>query len=96
MNKREHLLACLIEEAAEIQQAATKALRFGTEDGYPGGNTTNAEDIAIECCDIIAVIEMLEECGIIEKSGTLQAINAKKARVSQFMEYAKTTGALTV
>jgi len=94
MNRKEHLLTCLIEEAAEIQQAATKALRFGTEDGYPGRNTTNAQDIAVECCDIIAIIEMLEEEKIIEKSGTLLKINGKKAKVRAFMDYAKTTGAL--
>ncbi len=29
MDKKEHILVCIIEEAAEIQQAATKALLFG-------------------------------------------------------------------
>lgn len=31
MNKAEHLLTCLAEECAEIQQAVSKALRFGVE-----------------------------------------------------------------
>lgn len=94
MNIHEHLLTCLIEEAAEIQQAATKALRFGTDDGYPGSKTTNAQNIARECCDIVAIIEMLEDKGIIEKTGTMLAIQRKKAKVSAFMEYVKARGTL--
>ncbi|HWR06153.1 hypothetical protein [Sporomusa sp.] len=92
MNNTEHLLVCLAEECAEIQQAVTKALRFGLQDGYK--ETTPAQDIARECCDLIAVIELLEEVGIIEKTGTIQAIEQKKARVRHYMEYAREHGTL--
>jgi hypothetical protein len=94
MNKTEHLLVCLAEECAEIQKAVAKALRFGLDDGEPGGNTTNAQDIVKECCDIVAVIELLEEAGIIEKMGTIQAIEAKKAKVRDYMGYAEWRGTL--
>lgn len=93
MNKTEHLLACLIEECAEIQKAATKALRFGLNDRYK--ETTPAEDIAHECCDLIAVIELLEEAGLIEKTGTIQAIEQKKARISLYMDYSRERGTLS-
>ncbi len=95
MNKTEHLLTCLAEECAEIQQAVTKSLRFGLDDGYPcKTKTTNAEDIAKECIDVIAIIEMLEDEGIIKKIGTIQAIEQKKVKVKHYMEYAKERGTL--
>ena len=87
MTETEHLLVCLAEECAEIQQAVGKALRFGLNDDYK--NTTPAEDIARECCDLIAVVELLEEAGVIRKTGAVEAIERKKARVRHYMEYAR-------
>lgn len=95
MNKIEHLLTCLAEECAEIQQAISKALRFGLDDGHPEKTTTNAQDIAKECVDIIAIIEMLEDEGILKKIGTIQAINQKKIQVLHYMKYAKERGTLS-
>lgn len=92
MNKTEHLLTCLIEECAEIQHAASKALRFGLSDNYK--DSTPAQNISCECCDLVAVIELLEEEGIIQKSSTIHAIERKKARVKYYMEYAQQCGTL--
>lgn len=89
MNRIEHLLTCLAEEAAEVAQAATKALRFGLDDGYPGSGRTNAQDIAKELNDLIAVAELLEECGALPRPHTIRDIEAKKARVIAFIDYAK-------
>jgi len=95
MNTTEHLLTCLAEECAELQQAISKALRFGLQDRYPGSNTTNAQDIAKESIEVLALIELLQEQGIILKPrGTKDMVNAKRNRVNEYMKYAKTTGAL--
>lgn len=101
MNKTEHLLTCLMEECAEIQQAAAKALRFGLQDGYPGTDRTNEQDICKEIADLIGVINLLAEEKVlpIDDDSNIdyaftEAINAKKERVREYMEYAKTTGAL--
>lgn len=97
MNITEHLLACLIEECAEIQQAATKALRFGLTDGYPGADTTNSQDIAREITDLIAVIDICREHGIAPQPAEAKAMYEQKIdRVKKYMGYAKTTGALDV
>ena len=48
MNKLEHLLVVVNEECAEIQQATSKALRFGLYNGHPNKETMNEEDILIE------------------------------------------------
>jgi len=56
MDKTEHLLTCLIKECSEIQKVSAKALRFGFNDHHPDiPGVTNAEDIARECADMIAV-----------------------------------------
>jgi hypothetical protein len=95
MNTTEHLLTCLAEECAELQQAISKALRFGLQDRYPGSNTTNEQDIAKESIEVLAVIGLLQEQGIIAKPrGTKAMVNAKRNRVNKYMKYAKTTGAL--
>ncbi len=94
MNKTEHLLSCLAEECAEIQQAVCKALRFGLNDGHPEKTTTNAQDIAKECADIVAVIELLEDNGIIPKVGTLPALEQKKCQILHYMAYAQEQGTL--
>jgi hypothetical protein len=92
MNKAEYLLTCLTEECAEIQQATTKALRFGLDKGRPTKEpfTTNAEDIIGEYCDLIAIMELLHEEGIIN-TDTIdpgQRILRKKGKVRYYMEHA--------
>ena len=95
MNRTEHLLACLAEECAEVQHAVAKAMRFGLDDGYPGADSTNAQDIAREFADVLAVVEMLEEAGALERQTDAHAIERKKARVSEYMAYAEQCGTLT-
>lgn len=95
MNTKEHLLTCLAEECAEIQQAVSKALRFGLDDGYPGAETTNAQDIAREYVDLVAVIDLCQEHGIIGQPGESKAMyDAKRERVKKFMAYARERGAM--
>jgi len=94
MNRTEYLLTCLAEECSEVQQAVAKALRFGLDVGFPGGRTTNAQDIARECVDVVAVIEMLETDKIIKNIRTERSINNKKNKVFRYMEHSKKLGTL--
>jgi hypothetical protein len=96
MNKTEHILTCLIEECSEIQKVAAKALRFGLDDHAPDSEISNSEDIALEICDLIAVIEMLENEKIIPKTRLLDSslLEAKKKKVNKYMDYAKERGTL--
>jgi len=95
MNKTEHLLVCAIEECAELQQAVSKALRFGLDDGHPDKQTTNAEDIMKEYTDLIAVMTMLIGEGLIHDYFMDRAIEAKREKVLRYMVYAKERGTLT-
>lgn len=94
MNKSEHLLSCLAEECAEVAQRVSKALRFGLTEVQPGQPLSNAERIAQELNDLIAVVELLEEAGLVPRTGTVLAIEQKKIKVRHFMEYAEQIGAI--
>ncbi|MCL2364000.1 MAG: hypothetical protein FWC71_04985 [Defluviitaleaceae bacterium] len=95
MTKTEHLLTCLIEECAEIQKAAAKALRFGLDDHHPDiPGTTNADEIAQEYIDLLAIVEMLREDGIIPMLESRDRAQAKKDKVTKYMAYAQARGVL--
>jgi len=86
-----------MEECAEIQKAAAKALRFGLDDHTPNSVSTNAEDIATEIIDLVAVIAMLKEENIIPSicdNDSKIAIEQKKEKVKKYMDYAKGRGTL--
>lgn len=93
MNKTEYLLTCLTEECAEIQQATTKALRFGLNDDYK--EITPSDAIVLECNDLLAVVELLVEEGAIKDIGQREAINKKKEKLLKFMEYSRERNLLT-
>ena len=84
----EHLLACLIEECSEIQQAATKALRFGVDDKFEDYPTPR-QQLNAEANDLLAVIEMLSDEGILTEAGNAHSIKAKKEKVLKYMQYAE-------
>jgi hypothetical protein len=95
MNKTEHLLTCLIEECAEVQKEAAKALRFGLSDHAPDTpDKANADAIAAECVDLAAIIEMLEEEDIIPALKTPEGMRRKKEKVIKYMKYAANRGSL--
>ena len=95
MTKTEHLLTCLIEECAEIQKAAAKALRFGLDDHHPDvPTTTNADEIAQEYIDMLAIVEMLREENIIPTLESRALVQTKKDKVTRYMAYAQARGVL--
>ena len=93
MNRQEHLLTILIEECAEVQKAATKALRFGLRDIKPDGNETNEDDISRELNDVYAMVEMLNYDGLqLHPDVGLRA--EKKNRVEKYLLYSEKRGTL--
>jgi hypothetical protein len=99
MTEQEHLLACLAEECAEIQQHVGKALRFGIDDTDPTipDAATERELIVAELSDLYAVVELLTDRLILPSSGyNHQAIQRKKDKVRKFFKYARERGALSL
>lgn len=96
MNRNEHLLQCLTEECIEIAYDVSKALRFGLDDVKPGGRETNREKIENEIADLLGVVEMLVDEGIIsDPREQTNAIQDKKQRLRHYMHYARQKGALS-
>lgn len=96
MDRREHLLTCLAEECTEVGQRVAKALRFGLTEIQSGQPLTNAERIAEELRDLIAVATILEAEGALDDiRPTLDQIMAKRAKIERFMEISRREGALS-
>lgn len=92
---QEHLLVMLMEECDEVSQRASKALRFGLREVQKGQQLTNAQRIIYEFNDLIAIMEVLEERALIPRIVDMEAINHKKRKVLEFLEYSKQCGTLT-
>lgn len=93
MKRKEHLLVCIMEECAEIQQAVAKGLRFGLDDTHPDyPEITNEVDIMTEFYQLVTVIELLEAEGIVSSRKTEEIEKIKKGKLKKlefYMEYSK-------
>jgi len=87
-----------LQTALEAAKVASKANRFGATDRNVLNPTgpTNAERLVAELNDLLAVSDMLAAVGVIPKDWrSMEAQDAKKAKVRKFVECAKTKGAIT-
>ena len=78
MTEREkYLLICLMEEAAEIQMACSKALRHGLNSLYPNKPSTNSEDISREVADLLGLVDLLVDDKTIQRPHNSHIENKK-------------------
>ena len=63
------------EECAEVSQAISKVFRFGMDDEYKG--ITNREHLEEEIGDLMCMIDLLIENGIVSESAVMTAKNEK-------------------
>lgn len=95
LTETEHIIAILSEECDEVSQRALKALRFGVDDIQAGQELTNKERLIYELCDLMAVVEMLQEIDVLPSNiFKRETIFKKKMKVAKYMEYAKGVGTL--
>lgn len=104
MNRTEHLLVCLMEEASEVQKACAKALRFGLDDTYradnemelPKWDMTPREEIQHELNDMRGVVALLRHEKVLPELSPQDDVeeSAKIAKVEKMMEYAIHEGTL--
>lgn len=80
------LLHVLIEECAEVQQRATKMLRFGVQEIQPGQPLTNRARLSIECGDLTVIGDMCLEAGLIDASVAQDHIPAKRIKLQKFLQ----------
>jgi len=80
---RETLLI-LQEECAEVTQAVSKCFRFGLDNFKPGKPATNAEHLENEIGDLLAMIDILVELGVVKQENLITATAAKKLKLKQW------------
>lgn len=96
MNRSEHLLVCLAEEADEVGQRVAKALRFGLSEVQPGQPLTNADRILEELRDLFAVAEILASEGVIGWAmPDRMEVLAKLNKIERFMAISREQGVLS-
>ena len=64
-NKVEEILDILQEECAEVIQNVSKCRRFGLNNVYLNGTGTQRENLVKEIGDVVAMIELLKEHGVV-------------------------------
>lgn len=98
MNDQEHIMTCLSEECLEVSKDISKALRFGLDDRNVLNPTgpTNRERIVDELNDLMGVIPLAVEAGILPQNWrNAEKQLDKQTKVKKFMGYAREVGALS-
>lgn len=98
MQKNEYLALVAMEECAEVQQALSKAIRFGFDDHHPSrADETNEEQLLTEFYQLTAMIEELHKQEIISgftQEKIKQVKQDKIEKVYKYMKYSKNNGRL--
>jgi hypothetical protein len=79
----------LIEECAEVQQRATKLLRFGIEEIQPGQPHNNAYRLSLEVGDLLETIELALSAGILTHEGIEEGREHKRKQFSKYLQHPK-------
>ena len=80
------ILTVLIEEAAEVQQAAAKLLRFGKGDRVPGLEVHNHVVLGWEIGDLEYLIDCAIGLNLIRTGDVADGRQRKRRRLRQFLQ----------
>jgi len=83
-SKTKEVMDILQEECAEVIQAVSKISRFGIDNLKPGKPKTNREHLEEELGDMLAMIDILKEKGIVS-GACLEA--AKYAKIEKLKKW---------
>lgn len=79
-------MTLIVEECAEVQQRATKMLRFGVQEVQPGQLLTNAQRLSQELGDLMAVLKLAEAAALISGPDIVAAEMQKVSKLLRFMQ----------
>lgn len=80
------LLTILTEECAEVQQRATKMLRFGVDEVQPGQSHDNAWRLGLEVGELLHMIDRCKETGLIPEDAIVDGRVRKRAQLAKFLQ----------
>jgi NTP pyrophosphatase (non-canonical NTP hydrolase) len=84
MDRTHEIMLILQEECAEVTQAISKCFRFGMTECYPGTNITNRDRLEEEIGDLLAMVALLEQAGVITEAGLHAAFNGKIKKLKKW------------
>ena len=92
--KNKYLLIKIMEESAEVAQAAAKALTFGINNHNPAdtSGTNNGIDIMTEFYQLDAIIEMLQEANVLPRFTQHKELEIKIEKKDKVRKYMKKYG----
>lgn len=85
-DREREILVILIEEAAEVQQRATKMLRFGVDEIQPGQPWDNANRLSFEVGDFLEMLAMAERARLIRPDSIRIGQERKRQQLAKFMQ----------
>jgi len=80
------LLTILIEECAEVQQRATKLLRFGRDEIQPGQYFNNSFRLALELGDLKAMVNLVIVARLVQQEAIEEGALRKRKQLAAFMQ----------
>ena len=85
MNEQEReVMNILSEECAEVIQAISKCHRFGLDNYKPGKPKTNCDHLQEEIGDLLAMVDILLDMQVIDKSSLEMAKLAKIEKLKKW------------
>jgi NTP pyrophosphatase (non-canonical NTP hydrolase) len=82
--KIDEVMNILSEECAEVIQAVSKINRFGIDNYKPGKSKTNRQHLEEELGDLLAMVDILIELGVVNESSLQQAEVAKIEKLKKW------------
>ena len=76
----------LMEEAAEIQQRASKLIRFGPGEIQPGQPFTNVERLSWEVGDLMYMMQLAFKANLLDDTFIEEGKKSKEKQLKKFMK----------
>jgi NTP pyrophosphatase (non-canonical NTP hydrolase) len=83
-SKEKEVMDILQEECAEVIQAVSKISRFGLDNFKPGKPKTNREHLEEELGDLLAMVDILLEFGVVNEEALQRAEVAKIEKLKRW------------
>jgi NTP pyrophosphatase (non-canonical NTP hydrolase) len=83
-NQEREVMNILSEECAEVIQAVSKCHRFGLHNYKPGKPKTNCEHLEEEIGDLLAMVDILLDIGVVDQ---VSLDVAKKAKIEKLKKW---------
>lgn len=80
------ILTILIEECAEVQQRATKLLRFGRDEVQRDQPHSNMMRLSQELGDLMEMVKLAKSIGLVSKEGMLDGMKRKEWHLRKYLQ----------